>query len=99
MLLLKYRNKVLAQPNWASRYLLTTKDFRNMDAVISFFYDYSDHEVDLTVDGYKFLDEYYGMNEIANHLVGIEYIAYDQTVDDIQEYIKYRVSHLYGVQL
>jgi hypothetical protein len=87
----KYKNKTLAYPNFKSDYLLTTKDFMTMDSVISFFYDYSDHELDLTSDGYAFLDEYYGMDVIVSQLIDIKYIAGNLTGESLKSYIYHRL--------
>lgn len=87
----QYKGKVLAVENFGSNRKKFAEDFSEQDSLLYELQQLNSHELSLTDEGVQFLDDFYGLEAIAELILerrknGISY-KYDNK-KDIVEWIK-----------
>ena len=77
-ILSKYKDKTLAVESFGDNRKKFVSDFANIDGVLYELQQLNTHELSLTDDGLRFLDEYYGLDKVADMILqrikeGIDY--------------------------
>ena len=64
----KYTNLVLGQISYGENRVYTALELSNLEEAYLILGEVWSHEGNLTKNGFKFLEEYYGLNELADFL-------------------------------
>ncbi|MFA4814788.1 MAG: hypothetical protein WC924_04890 [Candidatus Gracilibacteria bacterium] len=65
---IKYEDKILGQRAYGEAKKFYVEDFLDKDILFNFIYEVESHEADLTEEGFSFLSDYYGIENLAKEL-------------------------------
>ncbi|MFA6172017.1 MAG: hypothetical protein WC715_06245 [Patescibacteria group bacterium] len=87
----KYKDKILAVESFGNNRKKFVSDFSNIDGLLYELQQLNNHELTLTDDGLRFLDEYYGLDKVVDMILervkeGVDYKY--KTREDLLKWLK-----------